>query len=242
MYETLIEATREYGAPLYAYDLDRIDGNLSQIRDAFGDEAEVHFACKALTNSYILKYLLAKGCGIDAVSIEEMQISLDCGFKPADINFTPSGASFEEYRFAHEKGIAIHVDNLGALRRLATELEVERVALRINPGVAGGGHRHLQVGADGSKFGLYPEEWDETIDIVKKYGISVNRVHVHVGSDVHTPDEFVKTWRRAFRFAERFASTIEVVDLGGGFGVPYTPDSDSVDMKILGKAARDLAR
>jgi diaminopimelate decarboxylase len=234
MQEDLLAAAEEYETPLYVYDLDGIRTNLTEIRTAFGLHTHIHFASKALDNSHILRQLREWGCGVDCVSQEEMMIAIRCGFKPKEINFTPSGAPLAEYFWALKMGISVHVDNVQILEILGKRTHGLPVSLRFNPNVRSGGHVQLQVGADDSKFGLHAEEMPKVAEIVKKYEIDVRRFHVHVGSDIKTGDDFLECWRQAFALAEEYSDTVKMIDLGGGFGVQYFPDDPVLDMIKLG--------
>lgn len=240
MREQLLQAARQHGTPLFVYDMEQIHRNLQVIQDAFGPKTQIHFACKALENAYVLKRLKEWGCGIDAVSQEELEISLRCGFSPDDINFTPSGAHLNEYKWAIEHGINVHVDNLEILQLLGEYKNGVALSLRFNPQVRTGGHAHLQVGADDSKFGLYPEEMEKVSELIEQYHIDVKRIHVHVGSDVKTVDDFILCYKQAFDYAEGYADSVDVIDLGGGFGVKYFPEDKELDMARLGLEVNKL--
>ncbi len=240
MREKLLTAAAEFETPLYVYDMHAIQSNLKDNRTAFGQEIQIHYASKALANGHILNQLREWGCGIDAVSQEELMIALQCGFDPEDINFTPSGAPLSEYLWALEKGINVHVDNVQILELLCQNRERLPVSLRFNPRVRSGGHVHLQVGADDSKFGLHTEEMDRVGELVKKYNVDVRRIHVHVGSDIKTADDFLLCWKKAFALAEEYSETVRIVDLGGGFGVQYFPEDAVLDIGRLGKEVNKL--
>ena len=240
MRDLLLKAAETFATPLYVYDLDQIKRNVGEIQSAFGDDTEIHYACKALDNLTVLREMRALGCGIDAVSQEELEIALMCGFDPKDINFTPNGAPLSEYIWAHEHGINVHVDNPGILEELGKFKTGFPVSIRFNPKIRSGGHEKLQVGAEDSKFGLFPEEMLHIHEIISKFNIEVRRIHVHVGSDVKTAEDFIACWKQAFPLAERYRETVRVIDLGGGFGVQYFPDDPKLDLMALGKGVREL--
>ncbi|MDX1477200.1 MAG: diaminopimelate decarboxylase [Saprospiraceae bacterium] len=238
--ETLLTIAHEHGTPLYAYDASQIRTNLDQLRAVFGPDVEVHFACKALSNRHILMLLRDWGCGIDAVSQGELQLALSCGYPTGKINFTPSGAPLEEYLWALNQGIDVHVDNLEILDLIGQEQPGAGLSLRFNPGVRGGGHVKLQVGASDSKFGIYPEELERLDAILARHRIRVNGVHVHVGSDVGTTKEFLAAWQHSFDMAERFGESVKVIDLGGGYKAPLQGQPQPLDLKALSQGVRAM--
>ena len=95
----LLSIAGEFGTPVYVYNASVIKRQYDSIVQAFsGADLRIKYACKANTNISVLKYIRSLGAGIDAVSIEEVTIALQCGFKPAEILFTPNGVAYEEIR------------------------------------------------------------------------------------------------------------------------------------------------
>jgi diaminopimelate decarboxylase len=180
------------------------------------------------------------GCGIDAVSLFEMQAALSADIPATEINFTPSGAELSEYRFAIDNGISLHVDNAGKLEILAGEYTELKVALRFNPDVRAGGHARLEVGAGDSKFGLYPEELPEVKRIVEQYGVHVTGVHCHVGSDIADEAYFIRAFDFLISVSEHFSEHLEFIDFGGGFKVRYKESDHPTDMTRVGKSVSKL--
>jgi diaminopimelate decarboxylase len=237
----LSDFAEQYGSPLFVYDGQRLKENVDQLRSCFKTDAlDIHYACKALTNRSILKLLHSYGCGIDAVSIFEMQAALSAGIPASEINFTPSGAELSEYRFAIDHDISLHVDNAGKLEILAGEYANLRVALRFNPDVRAGGHARLEVGAGDSKFGLYPEELPEVKRIVGEYGVQVTGVHCHVGSDIADEAYFIRAFDFLISVSEHFSEHLEFIDFGGGFKVRYKESDHPTDMTRVGKSVTKL--
>ncbi len=241
--DQLIGYASKYGTPLFVYDGNRMKENVDRLRQSFGKTIpDIHYACKALTNRNVIRLLHSYGCGIDAVSIYEMQAALSAGVPPSEINFTPSGAELSEYRFAIDKSIALHVDNAGKLEILASDYPGLKVALRFNPDVRAGGHARLEVGAGDSKFGLYPEELPEVKRIVAEYGVRVNGVHCHVGSDIADEAYFIRAFEFLVSVSEHFSESLEYMDFGGGFKVRYKDSDHPTDMERVGKAVSKLFR
>ena len=234
---SLLHYAEKYGSPLFIYDAAKMVENVENLKACFPNTSlDIHYACKALTNRSVLRVLHKAGCGIDAVSIYEMQAAMSAGIPVSEINFTPSGAELSEYRYAIDNGISLHVDNAGKLEKLAMEYPSLRVALRFNPDVRAGGHARLEVGAGDSKFGLYPEELPEVKRIVSEYGVQVTGVHCHVGSDIADEAYFIRAFEFLISVSEHFSEHLEFIDFGGGFKVRYKDADHPTDMTKVGRA------
>jgi len=232
----LLELSKKYDTPLYVYDADQILSQISNLKSFFPiPEFHIHFAIKALTNRNILSIINRAGCGLDTVSIEEMQIALSSGVEASDINFTPSGAEREEYVFAIEHGIGLHVDNLDMLEFIAQKKPGAEVILRFNPAIRAGAHHQLQVGDEDSKFGLNDPEMHEIKMQVARHGIKVVGVHIHVGSDISTVDKYFEAFEFLLRRAADFSEHLRYINFGGGFKVAYKPGDQTTDMQALGQ-------
>ncbi|MFW5820951.1 MAG: diaminopimelate decarboxylase, partial [Bacteroidota bacterium] len=112
------DLAEKYGSPLYLYDLETIKRQYDRITKAFSkSKVRINFACKALTNINILKYFNELGAGLDAVSIQEVWLGLQAGFKPADIMYTPNCVSMDEIDLAVKEGVKINIDNISILEQ-----------------------------------------------------------------------------------------------------------------------------
>ena len=95
------------------------------------------------------------GAGLDAVSIEEVQLGLRAGFQPNQIMFTPNSISFEELIMAVEFGVHVNIDNLPMLEKFGAKYGSNiPCCIRINPHILAGGNHHISVGHIDSKFGI----------------------------------------------------------------------------------------
>jgi diaminopimelate decarboxylase len=116
---------------------------------------KVKYALKANSNLAVLKLMKKLGSGLDAVSIEEVQLGIMAGFTPAEILFTPNGVSVEELRQAVEIGVKINIDNISVLEHFGHEYgDKVPCAIRLNPHIMAGGNTHIQTGHIDSKFGI----------------------------------------------------------------------------------------
>lgn len=220
--EILLEAANQFGTPLYVYDEQTIIKQYKRLKHAFGkQDVKLHYAMKALNNSNILQILRKEGAGLDAVSLEEVQLGLRAGFSPASIMYTPNGVGFEEIRQAVELGVVINIDNLSILEQFgALYGNTVPVCLRINPHIMAGGHANISVGHIDSKFGISIHQLRHIQRIVEHYTIQVVGLHMHTGSDIIDADVFLQGAELLYQAAGLFPD-LQFLDFGSGFKVAY---------------------
>src|SRR5215475_8390499 len=111
--ENLIEIAREFGTPLYVYHAEKIKEQYEKLSSAFAGTNTVFFyACKALTNVNILRYIKSLGANVDCSSINEVKLARHAGFPPQRVLYTSNGISFSEIEEAQELGVIINIDSL----------------------------------------------------------------------------------------------------------------------------------
>ena len=190
----LFEVSKKYGLPVYVYDKNKIISQYSKLRNAFIniDNLHINYAAKALSNINILNIMKDIGCGIDAVSIQEVELALYVGFKTDQIFYTPSGVELSEIKKALKLGVQINIDNISALKKIAENLSNVKLGIRVNPNVRAGGNSKISVGDSESKFGLNTSEIQEAKKIISENNISINGLHIHTGSDIEDINSFLK--------------------------------------------------
>jgi diaminopimelate decarboxylase len=226
-----------YGTPLYVYDTQIIENQYKILTNAFSSvkNLRINYACKALTNLTILKFLKQMGSCVDTVSIQEVYLCLLAGFEPQQIGYTPSGVAFEEIIQAVDLGVKIHLDSLPLMRRFgAMYRSTYPVGIRINPHVMGGGNLKISTGHVRSKFGISIEQLADIQQIMKETGLVIEGLHQHTGSDIKEADTFLQVAEIMLETALKFPD-LKWMDFGGGFKVPYKPDEKGADMEKLGR-------
>lgn len=232
----LTDLAEQFGTPLYVYDADKIIEKIAILRDSFKNvNLKIKYACKANTNLSILKLMRKHGVEIDVVSPEELRLAMMAGFEGSQITFTPSGVSFDEIELAAELGTRINLDNLDVLEKFGKQYGNKKGALiRLKPHVFGGGNEKIMTAHPESKFGISIHQKEEILEIVNKYDMKIIGLHQHTGSDVKNADAFTQAATAILEMASNFKH-LEIIDLGGGFKVPYK-DGDSVtDMAEVGE-------
>ena len=232
--ETL-ELVKEFETPLYVYDASKIVNQYQKLDGALsGIHHKIIYALKANSNLALLKLLRKEGAGLDAVSLEEVQIGLRAGYKPFEILYTPNSISFSEYQKAVRLGVRMNIDNIGILEHFGHEYGSKvPLCIRINPHVLAGGHGHIQTGHIDSKFGISIHQLRHVHRIVKAYGLKVDGLHMHTGSEIVDVETFLQAAEILLTAAEEFRD-LEFLDFGSGFRVKYRPDDAETDVENLG--------
>jgi diaminopimelate decarboxylase len=233
---SLVDIAHQYGTPLYVYDADRIKHQYNRMINAFSavDKFQLKYACKALSNISILKYIKSLGAGLDTVSIQEVQLGIKAGFDIDKIIFTPNGVSIQEIKEVAEMGVKINIDNLSVLEQFGHEMKNHPVCIRINPHIMAGGNSKISVGHIDSKFGISIYQMPLIKRIVENAKINVVGVHMHTGSDILDIEVFLNAAEMLFDVARNFP-TISYLDLGSGFKVPYKIGDNETDIEYLGE-------
>jgi diaminopimelate decarboxylase len=233
----LLELAGMFGTPLYVYDGDNIVSQYRTLKGAFpGVQVRIQYACKALNNPNVLKLLRREGAGIDAVSLQEIDLAILAGYPPAEILFTPNCVSIGEYRAAVERGVRINIDNISILDRFGHEYGGSvPVCIRINPHIYAGGTHHIQTGHIDSKFGISIHQLRHVHRIVSSHAMKVEGLHMHTGSDILDPEVFLRGAELLYEAAAGFPD-LTFIDLGSGFKVPYKEGDVTTDIVQLGRA------
>ena len=233
--EHLLDLANKYGSPLYVYDTDIIASQYTRITDAFEkvEQLQLNYAVKALSNINILRFFKNLGAGLDTVSIQEVNLALSVGVDPKKIIYTPNGVSLEEIENVAKKGVQINIDNLSILELFGQKHPEIPVCIRINPHIMAGGNSKISVGHIDSKFGISVHQVPHIKRVVENTGMHVNGIHMHTGSDILDIDTFLRATEILFDVAKKF-KTIDFIDFGSGFKVPYKEGDISTDIEQLG--------
>jgi len=236
----LADIAAAVGTPTYVYSTATLTRHATLLQDAFAPlRPLICFAVKSCPNIHILRHLVSLGLGMDVVSAGELTRALAAGCDPAKIVFAGVGKARAEIDLALSTRPApvgqFNVESAQELEAIAASASAlgvtARVALRVNPMVAAGGHAHIQTATPTSKFGLSidqaralaraysPNHADHTAGHVRIAGL-----HMHLGSSIVTPQPYLLAIPRLLALADELADmghTIDTLDLGGGFGADY---------------------
>jgi diaminopimelate decarboxylase len=230
-----IALTQKYGTPIYVYSTRTIEERYLRLTSAFpGVKLGIHFACKALSNVNILRFLRQLGAGLDAVSLQEVQLGLHAGFLPEEILYTPNGVGMDEIVQAVEAGVNVNIDNISTLEQFGARYGNKvPVCVRINPHIMAGGNVKISTGHIDSKFGISYYQLRHVERVVKLYDIKVEGLHMHTGSDILDADVFLRGAEMLFDAAQYFPN-LRYLDFGSGFKVAYKDQDVVTDIEDIG--------
>jgi diaminopimelate decarboxylase len=205
----------EFGTPLVVYCEETIRARARAYRTAAPD-ALVVYGTKAFPNVALMQLLGGEGLGADVSTLGELRFAQRAGIPGERILVHGNNKSDEELRAAAEARAAyVVLDSVEELER-ARAAGVERMLVRITPGIEADTHESIRTGQLGSKFGVTPEE-------AASLANDVDGVHVHVGSQLLALSAARETIAWLNRYLDSTGWTPRVVDLGGGLGVPTQP-------------------
>jgi diaminopimelate decarboxylase len=230
----LISIAEEFGTPLYVYHAEKIAAQYERLTTAFSQSNAVFFyACKALTNVNILRYVKNIGANVDCSSINEVKLAMYAGFPSNRILYTSNGIDFNEIREAKELGVFINIDSLSNLEKFGQHFgNSYPVGIRLRPNILAGGNIKISTGHDKSKFGIPVDQINRILGIVKKYQLRISDLHIHTGSEIRDVDIFLKGIEVLFDIAPHFEH-LEFIDLGGGFKVATKEGEPETDITLL---------
>lgn len=238
--DILLDVAEQFGSPVYVYHAEKIREQYQRLTQAFsGSDVRFFYAAKALTNIHILNIIRVMGCSIDCSSINEVRLALKAGFEPGNILYTSSNISIEEIEEARSIGTYINIDSLSNLEKFGKKAgNSYPVGIRLRPNIMAGGNLKISTGHTSSKFGIPLDQIGEVKRVMKETGVRVRALHIHTGSEIKDVEVFARGIEVLFEVAKDFPD-LEVIDLGGGFKVPYIPGEEGTDIEALGKKVND---
>jgi diaminopimelate decarboxylase len=237
----LIQLAEEFGTPLYVYHAEKIKEQYEKLQLAFKHcNARFFYACKALSNINVLKYIQSLGASLDCVSINEVKMGFRAGFPPERILFTPNCVDLAEIEEGKNLGVNINIDNISILEQFGTRYGGSYpICIRFNPHIMGGGNYKISTGHIDSKFGISIHQVRHIERIVKSTKLLVKGIHMHTGSDIKDVNVFLQGLEVLFELATHFPD-LEFIDLGSGFKVPYQEGDVQTDIQLLGKKVTEV--
>lgn len=247
MDDSLLAAiARDQGTPCYVLDLDLVRERVREVRLAFGPDAWLHYAVKANALGALLRALRRLGVRAETVSGGEIERAIGAGFAPEQVIFNGPGKTGAEIERAVELGLGLVVlDDLAEVERWTEAVRRMRrgrirALVRVNPGLDPGTHPHLATGQATSKFGMPPERVAELVRACPPE-VQLEGVHVHAGSQIQRAEMLAEVLSRV-EPAVRALPSSTLIDIGGGWAVPYGPGEPRIDLATLAGIATEFAR
>lgn len=210
-----------YGTPLYVYNESILRQRMQEMTGLLKDEAfTANYSIKTNSNLSILKIALEEGLNADAMSPGEIHTLLEAGFPKERIFYVGNNVSDEEMQFAIDRGIIVSLDSVSQIERFGRINVGGKCALRLNPGIGAGHHEKVVTAGKKTKFAISEEDLPLAKSVAEKYQLQIIGVNQHIGSLFMNPKPFLQAVRNFLALAATFES-LEFVDFGGGFGVPY---------------------
>ena len=241
--------------PFYAYDRGLLKARVAQLRAVLPKQVKLHYAMKANPMPAVVGLMAGLVDGIDVASAGELMVALDAGANPAEISFAGPGKRDIELRQAVAAGVLVNVESTRELPVLAAASQAlglpARVALRVNPDfeLKGSG---MRMGGGPKQFGIDAEALPDVLREVGKLGLAFEGFHLFAGSQNLKAESICeaqqKSYELALQLAQHAPSPLRFLNLGGGFGIPYFPGEQPLDLAPIGtnlqtlveRAAREL--
>lgn len=243
--EQLEKIVAQYGTPFHIYDEKGIRENAQRLTQAFAwaPEFKEYFAVKATPNPYLLKILREEGFGADCSSLAELILAEKTGIVGENIMFTSNDTPAEEYEKARELGAIINLDDISHINFLEKVAGIpDIISFRYNPGSLRTGGNSIIGTPEDSKYGLTKEQLFHAYEIVRDKGATRFGLHTMVISNELNPHYFIETAEMMFdlvvEIKERLGIRIELVNFGGGIGIPYRPGDEPVKLEDVGDGVR----
>ena len=231
----LLKIADQFGTPTYVYDAESIKIQYEKLTSSFHKTTRFFYACKALSNINILKFVKNLGGNLDCVSINEVKLGLKAGFDAKKILFTPNCVDFAEIEEGMALKVHINIDNISILEQFGNKYgNSYPIFVRINPHIFAGGNYKISTGHIDSKFGISIHQLRHIERVMKSTNLLVEGLHIHTGSEIKDADVFLQGLDIMFELAEHFPN-LKYLDMGSGFKVAYQDGELETDVKTLGK-------
>ncbi len=226
--------------PFYAYDRRLLDERVALLRRTLPPVIELHYAVKANPMPALVQHMAGLVDGLDVASLGELKVALDAGMGPAQISFAGPAKRPPELAAAIAAGITINLESAGELEtvaRLGREAgRRPRVAVRVNPDFelkASG----MKMGGGPKPFGVDAEQTPALLRRISALELDFQGFHIFSGSQNLRAAAIVEAHDRTFELALRLAADapgpVRILNVGGGFGIPYFPGDAPLDLQPI---------
>lgn len=241
------ELAKTFGTPLYVYNENVLR---QRCRDLMGLSSHpgfgVNYSIKANANPVLLRMVREEGLVVDAMSPGELYMDQLAGFTSEQILYISNNNSREELQNALKHNLLVSVDSLSQLDDLGSINRGGKVMVRFNPGIGAGHHAKVVTAGKETKFGVNPDQMDEVFALLKKHDMALAGINQHIGSLFMEAEGYLNAAEVLLHMAEQLPEgalkKLEIIDFGGGFGIPYRKyeGQPRLDMAELGSRLHAL--
>jgi diaminopimelate decarboxylase len=242
-------AARVGQTPFYAYDRALLRARVDELRRVLPKAVKLHYAMKANPMPAVVGFMAGLVDGIDVASAGELKVALDAGANPQEVSFAGPGKRDAELRQAVAARVLINLESfreVGALQKISSELGLPaRVAVRVNPDfeLKGSG---MKMGGGPKQFGVDVEQMPELLATIGRAGLAFEGFHLFAGSQNLRSESICEAQQKSYQLAVRLAQhapqPVRFLNLGGGFGIPYFPGEQRLDLAPIGENLAQLAQ
>jgi diaminopimelate decarboxylase len=240
-------AERVGQTPFYAYDREMLSQRIAMLRAALPADIHLHFAIKSNPMPALVQHLAGLVDGFDVASAGELKTVLDTVMPPDKISFAGPGKTDRELRQATAARIVVNVESereLSQLAEIGASLGIKpKVAVRVNP--------DFELKSSGMKMGGGPKQFGIDAEIVPALLARINEwdldfygFHIFSGSQNLRAESIMEAQEKTFDLARRLAEfaprPVRLLNLGGGFGIPYFPGEQPLDVVRVGENLRNI--
>ncbi|MBS7668606.1 pyridoxal-dependent decarboxylase, exosortase A system-associated [Croceicoccus gelatinilyticus] len=229
--------------PLFVYDSARLTGRVAQLRAAMPERLSIHYAIKANPFAPVLRHMAGLVDGFDIASGGELAMAQEAGFPADRISFAGPGKDDRELESAIAAGVTLNLESEGEMRRALAVAErlgtAPRLAIRVNPDfdLKGSG---MKMGGGAKPFGIDAGRVPALAREIAGCGAEWRGFHIFAGSQALSADAVIETQAQTLALAGRLADEAGIAlphcNLGGGFGIPYFPGDQPLDIGAVGDA------
>lgn len=234
-------AQRVGRTPFYAYDREALRARVDALRAALPAKISLHYAMKANPMPALVAYMTALVDGIDVASAGELAVALDAGADPREVSFAGPGKSETELGQAAAAGILINCESMREIALLGDIARrtgrPARVAVRVNPDfeLKSSG---MKMGGGPKQFGIDAELVPQALAEIGRRGLAFEGFHIFSGSQNLRAESICEAQNKAYELALRLSAhapgPVKVLNLGGGFGIPYFPGERPLELAPIG--------
>lgn len=236
-------AQRVGATPFYAYDRALLSARVAQVRAHLPPGIALHYSMKANPMPALVQHMAGLVDGIDVASAGELRVALDTGIDPRHVSFAGPGKRDAELLQAVAAGACVHAESEREVRALAAIHRdtgiAPRLVLRINPDfeLKGSG---MRMGGGAKQFGIDAEDAPRVLDLAAALGLDILGFHIFSGSQSLKAEAIIQSQAQTLALARVLAQAsphpVRILNLGGGFGIPYFPGEQALDLAPIGAA------